>query len=169
MRTRSIVAIVTILAAISAATTAAAVQALSSHRERFTISGKTIRGKEGPIKVLATGPIDGTGTIRFVEHGNTSNGAIHLPDGKVFITFTGTRFVSHPHPRACTGTFEYDGTYTIHGGTRLYRHATGNGTFTEQRKYMGQRDKTGHCLPQAPPAIITAVNHAHGTATLRAN
>jgi hypothetical protein len=166
MRTRIIV---TVLAATTAATTAAAMQAPSSHRERFTISGKTIRGREGPIKVLATGPIHGTGTARFIEHGNISNGTFHLPDGKVFITFTGTRFVFHPRPRACSGTFQYDGTYTIHGGTRRYRHATGKGTFTEHRKYIGQRDRTGHCLPQRPPAIITAVNDAHGTATLRAS
>jgi hypothetical protein len=169
MRTRIIVAIVPILAATTVATMAATVQASSSHREHFMISGKTIRGKEGPIKVLASGPIRGTGTARFIEHGNISNGTFRLPGGKVFITFSGTRFVPHLHPRACTATFEYDGTYTIHGGTRLYRNATGKGAFTEHRTYIGQRDETGHCLRQAPPAIITAVNHARGSATLRAN
>src|SRR6185312_16892099 len=52
----------------------------------------------------------------------------------------------------------YDGTYTIHGGTRRYRHATGKGTFTEHRTYIGQRNRTGHChartqlTAQAAPA-----------------
>lgn len=42
-----------------------------------------------------------------------------------------------PHPRSCSATFEYDGTITIHGGTRQYRNATGKGTFEEHRKYIG--------------------------------
>lgn len=165
MRTRNVLAI---LAALTATTDATAL-ASSSHAQRFTMSGKTIGGTQRPIKVTATGLIHGTGTAAFVEHGNTSNGVFRLPNGNLFITFTGTKFSSHRAPQACTATVEYQGTFTIHGGTRAYRRATGKGTFAEHRKYVGQRDKSGNCLPQAPPATITAVNHARGTATLGAN
>lgn len=164
MPTRIPLAILAALAT-TTATAIAATQSASPHPERFTFSGKTIRGHEGPIKLRATGPIHGKGTVRLTEHGNTSHATFYLTAGKVFITFTGTRLVPHPHPQACTATFEYDGTFKINGGTRQYRHATGHGTFTEHRTYTGQRDHTGHCLPQAPPATITAVAHAHGTAT----
>ena len=169
MRTGIPLIVVPILAASTASSAAATDPASAPHRERFTISGKTIRGKQGPIKVVASGPIRGTGTARFTEHGNTSNGTFRMPGGNVFVRFIGTRFVAHPDPRACTATFEYQGTFTIRGGTRRYRNASGKGSFTEHREWIGQRDKAGHCLPQAPPATITARNIARGTATLRAN
>jgi hypothetical protein len=161
MRTRITLAILVIVA-----TTTASAAASSPHRERFTLSGTTIHGTERPIKVTAIGSIHGTGTARFIEHRNTSDGTFYLPDGKLFIAFVGTRSVSHRHPRACTATVQYQGTFTITGGTRHYRHAAGTGTFTEHRKYIGQRDNTGRCLPKAPPATITAVNHARGTASI---
>jgi hypothetical protein len=136
-------------------------------QERFTITGKTVRGKDGPIRVVAAGSIRGSGRATFVDHGKTSKGTFHLAGGDVYVTFVGKRSVSHADPAACRATVDYSGTFTIRGGTHRYRTAAGRGTFQEHRKLVGQRDQAGNCLQQATPETVTVVNHARGTASLR--
>ena len=159
--------IATIAGVAAAAAALPATSSAASAGQHFTITGKTVRGKEGRIRLVAAGPISGKGSATFVEHGNQSKGTFHLNEGDVYVTFVGNHSVSHPNPAACTATIDYSGTFTIRGGTRRYRTASGHGTFREQRELVGQRDPAGNCMQQAPPASITAVNHARGTASLK--
>lgn len=166
MQTHTTLAATALLAA-AAVTAIPAISTAATSQERFTYSGKTVRGKAGPIRIVATGPIHGSGRATFVEHGNTSKGTFHLAAGDLYLTFTGKRLVTHPDTSTCTATIDYSGTFTIRGGTHRYRTASGRGTFREHRKLTGQRDQSGACLPHASPEAITAVSNARGTATLR--
>jgi hypothetical protein len=136
--------------------------------ERFTISGTTVNGKSGPIRVLAAGPIAGRGTARLVEHGPITRATLRLAGGKVFVRYVERgRPATHRDLQACTGTIRASGTFTITGGTGRYAGARGSGTFTEHRTMDGQRDGDGNCLADQPPARVAATARADGTARVR--
>lgn len=140
----------------------------SASPQRFTFSGKTIRGKDLPITVSATGAISGTGTVSIIEHPTTSNATFHFTHGNIQVLFVHGPTNTHPDPAKCRATIDARGTYTIRGGTKRYAGATGKGTYTETRLLLGQRSPAGKCLngPNTPPERVTAVATMHGTISL---
>jgi len=163
------IAVITVaaLAAAAAAGTAYAHHNTSS-TQRFTFSGKTIRGKDLPIKVTAVGPISGHGTARLIEHPKTSAGTFRLPNGNIHLRFVHGPTQAHPNLATCRATIDARGTYTITGGTGHYTGATGKGTYTEKRVLVGQRSPAGTCLggPNSMPQSITATTLMVGTVNL---
>jgi hypothetical protein len=137
--------------------------------QRFTFSGKTLRGKDLPITVSATGPISGKGTVRIVERPKTSTASFHFSNGNLQVLFVHGRTSAHPDPAKCRATIDSRGTYTIRGGTRQYAGATGKGAYAETRLLLGARSTAGKCLggPNATPEMITAVATMRGTVSLR--
>ena len=140
----------------------------SSSPQRFTFSGKTIRGNDLPITVSATGPISGKGTVHIVERPKTSSATFQFSNGNLQVLFVHGRTSAHPDPAKCRATIDSRGIYTIRGGTRRYAGATGKGTYTETRLLLGARSTAGKCLsgPHSTPKTITAVATMHGTISL---
>jgi hypothetical protein len=169
MQRRILVAIAASAASVAAAGVALAHGNLASSPQRFTFTGKTVRGKDLPIKVFATGPISGIGTVRLVEHPKTSNGTFRFSKGNLRVLFVHGPTRAHPDPAKCRATINAGGTYTIHGGTGLYAAAAGKGTYTEKRLLLGERNPAGKCLggPNSTPKSITAVATMIGTLSLR--
>ena len=170
MRRQIGVSAVAVLTAAAAIGTAYAHHSTSSPTtQRFTFSGKTIRGKDLPIKVTAVGPINGRGTAQLIEHLKTTAGTFRLPNGNVQVRFVHGPTQAHPNLAKCRATIDARGTYTINGGTGLYVDATGKGTYTEKRVLVGQRSPAGKCLsgPNSMPQSVTATAVMFGTINLR--
>lgn len=160
------------VAAVAAATatgTAYAHHGTSPSTQRFTFSGKTIRGKDLPITVTAVGPISGHGTARLIEHPKTTTGTFLLPHGDLHVSFLHGPTRAHPNLAKCRATIDAGGTYTINGGTGPYAGATGKGTYTEKRVLLGRRSPAGTCLagPNSMPQSVTATAAMVGTIGLR--
>jgi hypothetical protein len=164
--TLAAIAITATAAACAVTPPALARTTVRSGTERFTMSGTTIGATAGPVRVVARGPIRGSGTARLVEHGARSSGTLRLPAGRVFVTFVGRHRAIHRHARRCSATIAFSGRFAIRGGTGRYAGAAGHGTFTEHRRLTGARTSHGACDPTAPPARIVAVNVARGVARL---
>jgi hypothetical protein len=164
---RRLIVVVPLALALSAGPALGAPRSAAADREQFTISGTTVDGKSGPIAVRATGPIAGRGTARLVEHGQITHATLRLAHGKVFVRYVErSKPATHQDLQACMGTIRASGTFTITGGTGRYAGATGSGTFTEHRTMRGQRDGDGICLPDQPPAKVTATARAAGSARI---
>lgn len=163
------IAIGVALAAAVATGTAYAHHGTSSSTQRFTFSGKTIRGKDLPITLTAVGPISGHGTARLSEHPTTTTGMFLLPHGNLRVRFLHGPTQAHPNLAKCEATIDARGTYTITGGTGRYADATGNGTYTEKRVLLGQRSPAGTCLAglNSTPQSVTATAAMVGTINFR--
>jgi hypothetical protein len=157
------------LAAATATGTAYAHHSTSPSTQRFTFSGKTIRGKDLPITLTAAGPISGHGTARLIEHPKTTTGTFRLPHGNLQLHFLHGPTRAHPNLAKCRATIDARGAYTINGGTGPYAGATGKGTYTEKRVLIGQRSPAGKCLsgPNSMPQSVTATAAMIGTISLR--
>jgi hypothetical protein len=155
-------------ASVAVAGPALANGAASVRQQRFTFTGKTVSGKNLPIRVSAVGPIHATGTARIAEHAKTSDATFAFPKGNLHVLFVHGPTSARPDPAKCRATINARGTYTIRGGTGVYSHARGEGTYTEKRLLTGRRSPAGTCLagPSAKPKSITAVATMRGTATL---
>lgn len=153
---------------LSAAIAGIAHAGASGSAQRFTFTGKTIRGKDLPIHVSATGLITAPGTARMVEHPKTTTGAFLFPKGNINVRFLHGPTQAHPNLAKCRATIDARGTYTISGGTGPYAHATGNGTYTETRTLIGARNSAGACIggPNSTPASVTATATMIGTIKL---
>lgn len=157
------------------ATAAAAVPALPAlasgpSHQRFTMTFVSVGGKDRPIRVVAAGPIQGSGTmtqrlVKGTPHGAVLAATIKLPGGKVRL-----RVRDHESMRldlrSCTARELGHGTWTIVSGTGAYRTASGSGTFVRRGLIVGAFDQDAHCLGQAAaPAAETGTVVTDGTAT----
>jgi len=150
----SMVAATLALAAIALlATLAGAAQGRRTRAERITLSGATVHGVDTPIRVTATGPINGHGTAKDDDNPNGKGVlTLYLPNGKVSITNKTTSLKAKMNASQCTATLTERGTFEIVGGTGRYEHATGNGAYTNRRKLIGSRTPNGTCAGRnAPP------------------
>lgn len=168
-RPTGFIAVAAALAAAAATGTAYADHSTSPSTQRFTFSGKTIRGKDLPITVTAVGPVSGHGTARLIEHPKTTAGTFRLPNGIIQVHFVHGPTQAHPNVAKCMATIDARGTYTITGGTGPYAGATGKGTYTEKRILVGQRSPAGKCISgqNSTPQSVTATAAMVGTISLR--
>lgn len=162
--------------ALAAGVTAAAVvpvlPALASgpSHQRFTMTFASIADKDRPVRVVAAGPIQGTGTmtqrvVKETSHGDVLAATLKLPAGKV-------RLRVHDHEsmrldlRSCTARQVGKGTWRIVSGTGAYRGASGSGTFVRRALIVGAFDDSARCLGEsAPPAAQAGTIVTDGTAS----
>jgi hypothetical protein len=155
-RTIAVAAALTLAAIALLATLAGAAQRTNPRAERITLHGATVHGVDKPIRVTATGPINGHGTAQDKDNPNGKGVLIlYLAGGNVSITNKTTSLKAKMNPGPCTATITERGTFKIVGGTRHYAHATGNGTYTNHRKLIGARTPNGTCAGRnAPPQAV---------------
>lgn len=121
--------------------------------ERLTLQGAIVHGVDRPIRVTAVGPISGHGTAQDNDRPNgTGVLIVSLPQGSVYLTNKTVALATHVNLRKCTATIIERGTFRIVRGTRRFAHASGAGTYTNQRKLIGSRTSAGKCAGKnAPP------------------
>lgn len=162
--------------ALAAGVTAAAVVpvlpalAAGPSHQRFTMTFISVGGKDHPVRVVAAGPIHGTGTltehvVKETPHGGVLAATIKLPDGKVRLRVH-DRESMRLDLRSCTARQVGHGTWTIVSGTGAYRGASGSGTFVRRALIVGAFDADARCLGEsAPPAAQAGTIVTDGTAT----
>lgn len=148
------------------ATLTGAAQGRRTRAERITLRGATVHGVDTPIRLTATGPINGHGTAKDDDNPNGKGVLIlYLRNGNVSITNKTTSLKAKMNTRQCTATITERGTFKIVGGTGHYQHAKGNGTYTNRRKLIGARTPTGawagrSAPPQAAYDTVTLTGEA---------
>jgi hypothetical protein len=156
-----------VCAAAAAATVASANPAASA--QRFTLTTNTVHGKDSPVRVIASGPIGGVGTVRLKSSrdNRVDHMTLQLPNGTVVLVATEKSFAVHPDPRKCIATSIGRGTFTIDGGTNAFRGARGHGTYQRRGVLIGARNRKGACLGRKAPLAGTSTTVAMtGTAAL---
>ena len=153
----------------AAAGTASAPAPAHAHHQRFAMTFVSAQGEDLPIRVVASGPIHGRGTMVQRPIKETANGGvlavtITLTDGKVRL-----RVKDHEsmklNRRSCTARERGKGTWRIVSGTGAYRKASGHGSFVRSAYVVGAFDRSGHCLGQsAPPQASGGTVVADGVA-----
>ena len=164
--TRLVVVTVGVCAA-ATATVAYAHPATST--QRFTLTAKTVQGKDSPTRVTATGPIRGAGGVQIKSSPDTrvDHMTLKLAKGAVFLTATEKSFAVHPNLRKCIATTVGLGIFTIDGGTNAFKGARGHGTYQRSGILIGARRANGACLGRkAPPTATSITVVMTGTAAL---
>lgn len=155
-RTITVAATLMLAAIALLAMLAGAAQGTSARAERITLRGAIVHGVDTPIRVTATGPVNGHGTAKDNDSPN-GNGVLvlYLRNGNVSITNKTSSLKAKVNARRCTATITERGTFKIVGGTKHYTHATGNGTYTNRRHLIGARTRNGKCAGRnAPPQAV---------------
>ncbi|MDQ6949577.1 MAG: hypothetical protein M3256_25845 [Actinomycetota bacterium] len=128
---------------------------------------------DAPGRVIAVGPVSGTGVTKLLSHDEGPNGSftdvysLKLGSGSIVFTQTGTE--DFPFDAAsCSATASGQGTFTLGGGTGAFSGVTGSGRFSQRGKIIGSRSSSGACLGPdsgAAPAALVVIEDAAGTAT----
>jgi hypothetical protein len=166
-RISRLVVVAMALCAAAAATVASANPAAST--QRFTLTAKTVHGKDGPTRVTAAGPIRGVGSVQVKSSPDNriDHMTLQLARGTVLVVATEKSFAVHPDLRKCIATTVGHGIFTIDGGTDAFRGARGHGTYQRRGILIGARNAQGSCLGRkAPPAASSITEVMTGTAAL---
>jgi len=115
----------------------------ATDNQRFTISAR-FAGDTNRCKVVASGPIQGTGTCTVDDTSETVT-VIHLmlPKGTVEITATEVQSSDQFNEAACVDRFSFRETFEITGGTGAYAGANGSGTDTGNGVFTAKRTPQG--------------------------
>ena len=117
-----------------------------------------------PGTVYASGPIRGVGTDQSLS--NTFD-VFAFPRGDVNVYHSDLSNVTpRINYRSCTAFASATGRWAVRGGTRLYRHASGFGTFRFSLYLQLRRLRNGRCdtNPNRPPRSSFALVSAYGQA-----
>ncbi|MDQ6797158.1 MAG: hypothetical protein M3011_03870 [Actinomycetota bacterium] len=122
----------------------AAPASAATNNQRFTIVAKFSANGPTSCQVVATGPIQGTGTCTIDEVSNIVT-IIHvmLPNGTVDIRAKETKSTDQFNEAACVDTFTFTENFRITGGTGAYAGASGSGTDTGQGVFTAPRTPQG--------------------------
>lgn len=140
--------------------------------ESWVMPSQTIHGTDHPIRISASGPIQGAGVLtqdfEMTDAGPVVHAVWHFRGGDVFADAT-EDYALDFDPVSCTGTATATGTWTISGGTGAYAGATGHGTFSGTGRLVGERDGRGGCLgpdSDADPKVSVSTLRGTGVAQL---
>jgi hypothetical protein len=166
-RITRLVIVTSVVCAAAAATVAYAKPAAST--QRFTLTAKTMHGKDSPTRVTAAGPIHGVGTVQIKSSKDTriDHMTLQLASGTVSLVATEKSYEVHPNLRKCLATTVGHGIFTIDGGTKAFHGASGQGTYKRSGILIGARSASGTCLAKhAPPAASSVTVVMTGKAAL---
>ena len=146
---------IAVLAA-TGATVAAAASSAPSDTEHW------IAESTNPVSATATliarGPLTIGGTVNF------ETGHVSLPGGTLTLSHHQVHGTQGENPRTCLATLTSSGTYKITGGTGLYRHVAGNGSYSLVA-YAIVKKVNGKCsvsVPYAQTELLTATGPLTG-------
>ena len=156
LRILHLVVVTGAVCAAAAATVAYASPAAST--QRFTLTAKTVDGKDSPTRVTAAGPIHGVGTVQIKSSKDTrvDHMTLQLADGTVRLVAIETSYAVHPNLRKCLATTVGHGIFTIEGGTNAFRGASGHGTYERSGVLIGARSANGTCLARKAQPTSTS-------------
>jgi hypothetical protein len=131
----------------------------TSSRQVIKVYSLTLRGKEQPVHVVATGRISGTGTLTQQTDRESRSGDVHhvtlrFDRGIVRVALRLTpqgEGWSRVNRRTCTAKRFGRGTFIIDGGTGAYDGAAGQGRFEQGGIAIAQRTSSGKCLGERTP------------------
>jgi hypothetical protein len=140
--------------------------------ETWVMPSQTIHGSDNPIRISASGPIQGAGLLtqdfEMTDAGPVVHAVWHFRNGEVFADAT-EDYALDFDPVSCTAKSTATGTWTITGGTGAYAGATGHGTFRGTGSLVGERDANGGCLGPdsgADPKVSVSTLRGTGVAHL---
>ena len=136
--------------AATGATVAAAASSAPSDTEHW------IAESTNPVSAIATliarGPLTVGGTVNF------ETGHVTLPGGTLTLSHHQVHGTQGENASTCLATLTSSGTYKVTGGTGLYRHVTGHGSYSLVAYAIVKKVK-GKCsasVPYAQTELLTA-------------
>ena len=142
--------------AVTGATVAAAASSAPSATEHW------IAESTNPVSATATliarGPLTVGGTINF------ETGHVSLPGGTLTLSHHQVHGTQGENARTCLATLTSSGTYKITGGTGVYRHVAGHGSYSLVAYAIVKKVK-GKCsvsVPYAQTELLTATGPLTG-------
>jgi len=115
-----------------------------------------------PVSAIATliarGPLTVGGTVNF------ETGHVTLPGGTLTLSHHQVHGTQGENARTCLATVTSSGTYKVTGGTGLYRHVTGHGSYSLVAYAIVKKVK-GKCsasVPYAQTELLTAAGPLTG-------
>lgn len=129
----------------------------ATNNQRFTIVAKFANDETVACRVVATGPIQGTGTCTTSDEGhNVTLIHIVLPNGTVELRAKEVSSTDQFNQAACVATFSFKENFRIVDGTGSYAGATGSGTDSGHGLFTAARTPDG-CDPNQGTGVV-AVN-----------
>lgn len=146
---------ITAVAAVAAVVSASALAGAA--KQQFTISSTSTASRSGPTHVVATGPIDGRGSVavRSSDNSRVDHMTLRLAGGAVFLTAVEKAYSVRPDPAKCLATAVGNGRFDVTGGTGRYADAHGSGTYVRHGVLYGARNAAGVCLSRKAPIART--------------
>jgi hypothetical protein len=108
--------------------------------------------------LIARGPLTVGGTV------NLETGHVKLPGGTLTLSHHQVHGTSGESARTCLATLTSSGSYKVSGGTGLYRHVTGHGSYSLVAYAIVKKVK-GKCsdtVPYAQTELLTATGPLSG-------
>jgi hypothetical protein len=135
--------------AVTGATLAAASSAPSDTEHWIAESTNPV---SATATLIARGPLTIGGTI------NLGTGLVKLPGGTLTLSHHQVHGAQGESARTCLATLTSSGTYKVSGGTGLYRHVTGHGSYSLVAYAIVKKvnGKCSHSVPYAQTELLTA-------------
>ena len=156
-RTAALLAAAAIAAlTVTGATVATAASPAPSNTEHW------IAESTNPVSAIATliarGPLTVGGTINF------ETGHVSLPGGTLTLSHHQVHGTQGENARTCLATVTSSGTYKVTGGTGLYRHVTGRGSYSLVAYAIVKKvkNKCSASVPYAQTELLTATGPLTG-------
>jgi hypothetical protein len=135
--------------------------------QRFTLTSDTVDGVDKPIRVVATGRINGTATVIAPQASRVEHLTFRFESGSLTLLVRETSFVARPDLATCSATETAAGRFRITDGTGAFRDASGGGAFRRHTLITGARDPSGACAGQnTPPEAIHSIVRFTGRVAL---
>ena len=144
--------------AVTGATAAAASSASSASSGTEHWIAESTNPVSATATLIARGPLTVGGTV------NLETGHVKLPGGTLTLSDHQVHGAHSENARTCLATVTSSGTYKVTGGTGLYRHVTGHGSYSLVAYAIVKKVK-GKCsvgVPYALTELLTATGPLTG-------
>ncbi len=135
-----------------------------TNNQQFKIISRfnVVNGNDTSVcRVIATGPIQGTGTCTTTDVSDkVTDVHLLLPGGTVDLRATEFDSTDNFNQQTCSDTFTFKEHFRITGGTGTYAGVTGSGTDTGTGVFKGARTAQG-CDPNQGRGFVTVTITGH--------